>query len=301
MAKPRILSSLLVALLLAKAVRAGDETTGKDCTFDGNPDLYGLGVRIAFYVQLVSTFLISKDKAEIPKTLTVNLWFIFALLIALLYTTAAKQLTDVDSYICIYLLDALSILGSIWIKPRWLEPRWITTQSGSDNRNPEWQRSYAFASAEQACNIAILGYGTWFWSVGIFALKPRPCASVGFFFAKVPLHGWLRILHLVWYGFRLLDCAIDLLIVAGFVVFLIIDLLFYREELPSDALQPENGRWEWVAWFLDPNPMKYNGFNQLTEYVKNSIKESSQDGKVTSFISTSYQNEAELTLGRQRS
>lgn len=241
----------MVAFLLTKAVRADDETTGVDCTFDGNPDLYGLGVRVAFYIQFISTLLISHNKVEIPKTLTVNLWFIFALLIALLYTTAVKQLTDVDPHICIYLLDALSILGSMWIKPR----------SGFDDKNAEWRRSYAFASAEKAFNIAILGYGTWFWSVGIFVLQPRPCAPMGFFFAKVLLQGWLRILHLVWYGFRLLHCAVKLLMFAASMVLLIIALLFRREAMPPEALHPENGRWEWVAWFLDPNPLEHNSFN----------------------------------------
>ncbi|RYP15633.1 hypothetical protein DL765_005584 [Monosporascus sp. GIB2] len=132
-----------------------------DCA--ASPDHGGIGVRIAFYLQIMSTFLISTDKFEIPKTLTVNLWFEFALFITLIYTTAAGQVNDVEAYICIYLLDALSILGSVVY------------------RILSWTSEYSFASvsAHTALKSAILGYAVWFWWVGVFALHQRPSQEGG--------------------------------------------------------------------------------------------------------------------------
>jgi len=259
---------------MAAVVDSTDGAAVGECGFEGNPDLYGIGVRIAFYLQIMSTVLISTDKFEIPKTLTVNLWFQFALFITLIYTTATGQLNDVEAYTCIYLLDALSILGSV-----------VYRVLGSSS-----EYSLASRSAHAVVKSAIVGYAVWFWWVGVFALHRPPCESVGFFFTRTQLQGWLRILHLVWYTFRLLLCTKQLLMAGARLLIFTLALLLSREKIPTEVLYPGNGRWEWVAWFLDPDPTKYEGFKALAAYLKKDEGEAKPDqgGKTSRFTAVHY-------------
>lgn len=57
-----------------------------DCPgFEGNPDLYGLGIRIGVYLQWYSTLLcITVDPGTSAETYTANALFIFAIMVALL-------------------------------------------------------------------------------------------------------------------------------------------------------------------------------------------------------------------------
>ncbi|KAK4108511.1 hypothetical protein N656DRAFT_421250 [Canariomyces notabilis] len=86
--------------------------------FEGNSDLYGLGVRIAFYLQTVMTVIGTFDGDELYRVLTVNLLLAFALFVALIHATLSGGLNNVEAYVTLYLVDSLSFLALVAVEIR---------------------------------------------------------------------------------------------------------------------------------------------------------------------------------------
>src|SRR5947207_9155806 len=89
-------------------------TCGK---FNGNPDLYGLGIRVGVYLQWFSTWLsISFEPESAQETHDVSSIFVFAIIIAIIQAAASGGIRPVEAFIMIqicfgYLFTVLSILG----------------------------------------------------------------------------------------------------------------------------------------------------------------------------------------------
>ncbi|ETS78445.1 hypothetical protein PFICI_10507 [Pestalotiopsis fici W106-1] len=85
--------------------------------FEGNSDLYGLGIRIGVYLQWYSTWLcITVDPETSGETHTANALFIFAIMVALLQAMSNQSINNVEAYLMLqicfgYLLTLLSIFG----------------------------------------------------------------------------------------------------------------------------------------------------------------------------------------------
>jgi len=74
------------------------------CTITGNSDMYGLGIRIGFYMQWYGTILASWiAPSEVPGLRFSNSLFIFATFLALLIQTIKKTLRPIDTYITLLL------------------------------------------------------------------------------------------------------------------------------------------------------------------------------------------------------
>lgn len=92
--------------------------SGADCPgFEGNSDLYGLGIRIGVYLQWYSTWLcITVDPETSGETHTANALFIFAILVALLQAISNQSINKIEAYLMLqicfgYLLTLLSVFG----------------------------------------------------------------------------------------------------------------------------------------------------------------------------------------------
>ncbi|EXK26023.1 hypothetical protein FOMG_17384 [Fusarium oxysporum f. sp. melonis 26406] len=88
------------------------------CDFvDGNPDLYGLGIRVGIYLQWISTWLcITVDPSSAQATHEVNSIFVFAIIIATIQAAHLGTIRPIEAYIMIqfslgFFLTSLSILG----------------------------------------------------------------------------------------------------------------------------------------------------------------------------------------------
>lgn len=89
-----------------------------DCPgFEGNSDLYGLGIRIGVYLQWYSTWLcITVDPETSGETHAANALFIFAILVALLQAISSQSINNIEAYLMLqicfgYLLTLLSVFG----------------------------------------------------------------------------------------------------------------------------------------------------------------------------------------------
>lgn len=147
------------------------------CGFDGNPDLYGLGVRTGIYIQAVSFFLaafhLKKESAYLQSSAFV---FLLAIFIALIRETANRTLRAPEAALISWMIG-YQMMGVVAISPAALS---------------------AGALLRMAFVLFIfmgyIGYNGWFWWTGLKVLpQPAPgCVEYGYMFAKVNIRGWFQ-------------------------------------------------------------------------------------------------------------
>lgn len=110
-ARPQSSARLAGAQANGEALAAGQGGENIGCGFRGNPDVYGLGIRLGLYAQWLST-LISNwfHQANITRMRDVNTCFQLAMMIAMiaLATNEAARPHALDLYIII-----VQIVGSV--------------------------------------------------------------------------------------------------------------------------------------------------------------------------------------------
>ena len=149
------------------------------CQTPGNPDLYGLGVRTAFYTQWTSTLLttlyIPEEEALYR---AVNILMQLAVLICLFFMSAWRTISGPEVMVGFWLLaGALSSLTGDGL-----------SASGT-----------VAGEARLGVYAALSGYGCWFWFGGVDGLPvvSGSCAgerkAVGFLGGTPLMGGWLRV------------------------------------------------------------------------------------------------------------
>ena len=193
------------------------------CPHDGNPDFYGLGIRVGIYLQLTTAILAKYFHPEaIPENLTANTIFLLALFAAIATATLGSGLRPEEIVILLqlcfgFLLSVLSILGG---RP-----------------GPDYPKGHATLSAPPsiasylrlALTMAICAYAVWFWFPGKNEMEIAGCASYMFFLAKVSLFGGVRLFYqvqsaiiiiplgvlFIWYSILLCWCYVSTLIASS--------------------------------------------------------------------------------------
>lgn len=178
-----------VLLRSEPARRAPSQIPESNCTFAGNSDLYGLGIRIGIYLQWISGFLAICFHAEsVPGTLSTNTIFLLALFIALAIITTNHTVTAPEVIIllqfCFGFLFSVSSTWGLRVKTRIASPK-------------RYKERVEFPLLGSTIRIflgsAICFYNVWFWFVGIDKLRDPACHPIGFLFARVDLMDGARV------------------------------------------------------------------------------------------------------------
>lgn len=154
------------------------------CPHDGNPDFYGLGIRVGIYLQLTTAILAKYFRPEaIPENLTANTIFLLALFAAIAMATLGSGLRPEEIAILLqlcfgFLLSVLSILGG---RPGPDHPKGHATIPA-----PPSIASYL----RLALTMAISAYAVWFWFPGKNEMEISGCASYMFFSDKSERLRW---------------------------------------------------------------------------------------------------------------
>ncbi|RPA82562.1 hypothetical protein BJ508DRAFT_361050 [Ascobolus immersus RN42] len=170
------------------------------CTFEGDNDLYGIGVRIGFYAQLLATQISFTFTSDSTSADSANIWFQLALSITLTYNAATStSIHPIESHIVSLLLSSLLFTGfsKLFID---LAKSWSEAARGKPIR--------AFVSGTMLSILVKLGlmlwvhvYAAWFWWSGMDEMfgnvvpDGTECgrvSKIAFFFAKVEIDGWFR-------------------------------------------------------------------------------------------------------------
>ncbi|KAK1673779.1 hypothetical protein BDP55DRAFT_633724 [Colletotrichum godetiae] len=190
------------------------------CQVQGEPGLYGLGIRVAFYIQWFGAIVVEYlDMTDLPDMRLLGLLFSAAaflgLVIHLSVAAAASSVQPADVYIV--LLLAMGIY--IPLVPLYL---WKTVTCFSRYWDPfRWSRetpSPAYKGLNFMLLLAIASLGVWYWCS--FAPE-NDCSSeqYGFFFSRVSLGNKAFVaFNAIMYFVILFVCVLVLLLKVGWKV-----------------------------------------------------------------------------------
>ena len=157
----------------------GTQTHPDDCGFVGNPDLYGIGIRLGYYTQVLSVwfanYFVSSEARELR---SVNLLFLVALFVALVWLShQAQQTYAIEIFLLLRLLFATWYVG-------------VLDRSRFSKKHGR-KRIMRVVIRESAL-LGMLSYTVWFAWVGLDRMEKTPCGTWIFFAAKLNLYGDYR-------------------------------------------------------------------------------------------------------------
>ncbi|MCJ1412124.1 hypothetical protein MMC19_006216 [Ptychographa xylographoides] len=154
------------------------------CEFQGNPDLYGLGIRVGYYTQAFASWLGNFFVLQESKSLRpMNTLFMFAMFLGLVWISHTPDQTyAIEAFLLLQLLLTTWFVG---VKDR---SRWSLRY---------WKYDPMRSAIREISVIAILIYNVWFWWFGLDSFSQTPCGTYIFVFTKVDLYGWFRSAHKV--------------------------------------------------------------------------------------------------------
>jgi hypothetical protein len=180
------------------------------CPVQGSPDLYGLGIRIGLYLQIVTAQVsgLTSQYLEVDDNIGhAVVVFILATGIVLFRQILRREIEAVEVF---PILSLLIIQLAACRVPFWKKPMTIFIYMG-----------------ETVCLLALT---TWFWFHGMDML-PKSCPDdYAFFFAKVSIWHWFR---------KFSQAATVMSAIGGFVGVLI--YLFSKLSATSEVLE-QSGR-----------------------------------------------------------
>ncbi|ATY63994.1 hypothetical protein A9K55_004412 [Cordyceps militaris] len=162
------------------------------CSYDGNSDLYGVGVRVGLYAQWVATLLATVFEPRSENGLrTTNLIIQLAVFIGLC-TESTRATSTTGLHASAAVITQFLLCGSLSS---------VTGDGISHLRTLSGAARLFFYTAFSA-------YGCWFWFVGVDVMRDDGggCAEVAFF-ARTSFDGWFRVLGKVLAALGLVVCA----------------------------------------------------------------------------------------------
>ncbi|KAL8664883.1 MAG: hypothetical protein Q9202_002745 [Teloschistes flavicans] len=164
------------------ASKARRRNKNEKCGFNGDADIYGVGIRIGYYTQAVSVWFANYFVARLSSTLrSVNSLFMFALLVGLLwFSRVPSNMFAIEAWLLNQLLTATWFVGVIDVS----------------RFSRKYQRFDPVRSIIHTTTIfALGGYMTWYYWFGLDRMKRTPCGTyVLLIVVKVDLYGWFRTL-----------------------------------------------------------------------------------------------------------
>jgi len=153
------------------------------CGLDGNPDLSGLGIRAAFYIQSV-TFAVAGEflPAEAAYLHSSAIALLLATFVVLVRETIMGSLPAPEVAVVMWLFSIQMFAAGRTLKDA------VGTAAVADQ---------ARSMIHLVVLFSFLGYATWFWFAGLDTLPRTACDEYGFFFSKVDLRGWFRTVNKV--------------------------------------------------------------------------------------------------------
>ncbi|KAF2272035.1 uncharacterized protein EI97DRAFT_237369 [Westerdykella ornata] len=158
------------------------------CNFTGNGDMYGLGIRLGYYLQWFSAIFAAWMARSEVKGLRFSIdVFVAASFLALIILTVrdVNSLEPVEVYIVLLLMFGayLALVPIyIWRMCTGCDPFWDPT------RYPIVNPGALAANLSFILLIGVLVYQYWFWFARVPSLDKRNCQEYGFLFGQVRLN-----------------------------------------------------------------------------------------------------------------
>ncbi|KFY97459.1 hypothetical protein V500_02052 [Pseudogymnoascus sp. VKM F-4518 (FW-2643)] len=183
------------------------------CSFSGNADMYGAGIRVGFYLQWLGTILASWIvRDEVPSMRMSRALFVFATFLALIIKTAQDTLRPVEIYVVLLLCFG----GYLYYVPLY---GWrILTRFNArldPSRHPKVGNGPVYSVLNFGLMTAVSIFQAWFWLGKIRNTDFGACLEYGFLFSKVRLNTvWFLAVNVV-LNFLVLLISIGVLSIAA--------------------------------------------------------------------------------------
>ena len=151
------------------------------CGFVGNSDIYGLGIRLGYYSQVLAVWFSNYFFVSEAKSLrAVNNIFLLALIVAgFIYLANARQTFAIEAFLLLQIGLVISLVG-ITETTRYATKYRATSRERLLLRMTFWTFGGFF--------------NTIFYWKGINVLLPTPCGTYVFYCVKANVYGWFKIL-----------------------------------------------------------------------------------------------------------
>lgn len=193
------------------------------CSIVGNTDMYGLGIRIGFYLQWFAVDLASWfAPSEVRGIRLTNSIFIAATFLALLIQVSlnVSNLQVVE----VYIILLLTFGYYLFFVPLYIW-RVLTGYNPAFDpfRFPHVWPGRVYSALNFVLLVAVASFQLWFWFARVPQLNGKACQEFGFFFARIRMNKkGFEVLNIVFYFLLLSSCAIVLsmtvLIASGLLV-----------------------------------------------------------------------------------
>jgi hypothetical protein len=193
------------------------------CEISGNSDMYGLGIRIGFYLQWLSSPVAAWFAPDETSSLrTANAFFVTATFIGLIIETALNHLDVAEIYIILLLefgAQYLWLVQILWRVATQFKADWDPTRF---MRTPTPTKMFWFSYS--LLQVAQIVFQLWFWIYKIPRTENN-CQRFGFAFFRVGL---------TTKGFRILNITLMVALLVLTVVFFALHLrkLWREGKLP---------------------------------------------------------------------
>ena len=181
--------------------------------FEGNSDIYGMGVRLGIYLQwFTSIFAENFHKPAVDSARDTDSTYQLAMTSGFMFITTnpATETKAVEGHIALLFCFAGSFKASLQNGSAFRQ----VFSKGNDTKLPTRRIRSA---ADMILSAIICSHGTWFLHRGMDNLERTECPEIAFFFAPVALFGWFGSVMKALFAVGLVGSA-SMLIIQGFVV-----------------------------------------------------------------------------------
>jgi hypothetical protein len=139
------------------------------CSFQGNPDLLGLGIRVGIYCQLLASIIANHALPDaVRAAVDTNAIFLFALLVAVTKATVEGALATVEAYVVLqflfsFLLSAVKVEA---LRMALISLASTLGQSEFEAACANYHLSRFGIYWRQCISLTSVIYNTWFWFDG---------------------------------------------------------------------------------------------------------------------------------------
>jgi hypothetical protein len=156
-------------------------TIDPQCGFEGNNDIYGIGIRIGIYAQILAVWFANYflfSEAQVLRD-SVSIFSVALLIVALIYAASPQNLFAVEGFVLLQILAWSCIMG--------------VRAKSSYSKGIFSRGSLIRKFVCEIVNMVNIGLHVWFWWVGIGRMKKTPCGTyIMMYVLKAGMFGWAR-------------------------------------------------------------------------------------------------------------
>lgn len=171
--------SLIVETLHAPILNTRSD--GATCGFEGNNDIYGIGIRIGIYSQILAVWVANHfllSEAQVLRD-TVSIFSVAILIVSLLFAAGPSDIFAVEAFVIIHILNWSCLMG-VRVKTSYTKGLFT---NGSMLRRVTCEIIYMISRC----------LTVWFWWSGLDRMKPTPCGTFMLLYViKTDMYGWAR-------------------------------------------------------------------------------------------------------------